>query len=456
MRYILSILFLTISLFGFDYHLKSYTMADGVECFFGLASKTNRVNGGNIVNSCYIETDEGYVVIDSGPTYSYAQQAYKIMREKKNIPVKYVINTSPSEAHILGNGFYKEQDAYLIGPKGYKTGEANYIHEIEDTITEDAFVNTRLTSLDKYVDKSYSLNISGLEIKIIRIIKDSDRFLTIHIPQKNIIFVGDMIFNNRLPSLRHGQSLIKWLGAIKKIEQISWKRIISAHGTQTKYSALKNTQSYLSILKERVEESIRNGEDINSALNTINLFSFMEDTLYEEWHTHNVSIAYNEISEYMKKNQPTKKTTPKIIQTKTEPKKTHVKKIVKTKKRKKVNAIPYYGFNRAMRLAKKNKKIVLLKIHSDNCPFCDELDRVLARNSRVKKIINRNYMMVGLNNSREKLPLGIEVKLTPSLVFIRPDTKKVTMITPGIEALGELINVLKEGILDGRSGGYLE
>ena len=99
--------------------------------------------------------------------------------------------------------------------------------------------------------------------------------------------------------------------------------------------------------------------------------------------------------------------------------------------------------------------MVLLKIRSDNCPFCDELDNVLRENSEVKRLINQNFVMVAMNNSREELPLNINIGLTPSLAFIRADTQEVKMIIPGIEALGELVDIVKEGIADGRRDGYL-
>ncbi|HHH20277.1 MAG TPA: hypothetical protein ENK86_07200 [Campylobacterales bacterium] len=121
-----------------------------------------------------------------------------------------------------------------------------------------------------------------------------------------------------------------------------------------------------------------------------------------------------------------------------------------------VRRIQSYPYATAMRKAHANKKIVLIKIRSDNCPYCDELDTTIQSNSTVKRLIQQNYLMVSKNISREALPLGIEVQLTPSLAFIRPDTKQVVMITPGIEALGELIDILKEGAQDGRRNGYLK
>ena len=470
MKYIISLLFFTIAVFGFDYHLKSYKMAKDVECFFGLSSTANEINGGNIINSCYVRTKEGYVVIDSGPTYSYAQQANRVINNKERLPVKYLINTTAEEPHILGSSFYKEQGAKLIGPKDYKRYENRDFFELEKSIGSDAFQNTRIVPLDQYISSDETIYVGGLEIKILKIIKDSDHYLIVYIPNRNIIFVGDMIFNNRLPSLKNGRSIVRWMEAIKKIERTSWKRLISSHGINTRYTAIKNTKSYLTILEHTVSQKIESGETKESILNSTKMFSFMEDTLYPECHRENVSFAYDELSQKITKIEkrepiesrniiPTPKNTivevivPKAFQKKSIPK--AVPKSIKKHKKYKEPNIRYYSFHQALKKAKADKKILLIKVRSDNCPFCNELDTILKKNNEVKRLINKNFVMVTINNSQDELPLNLHIGLTPSLVFVRPDRQEVKMIIPGIEALGELVDTLKEGIVDGRREGYL-
>ncbi|NEW61733.1 hypothetical protein GSY74_10585 [Sulfurovum sp. bin170] len=461
MRYLITLSFLTISLFGFDYHLKPYTMTKNVVCFFGLGTEAHENNGGNIANSCYIELKDGYVVVDSGPTYSYAQQAYTIMQNRKNLPVKYIINTSIDESQILGNGFYKEQGAILLGPKGY---DENIELTLDKKITPDAFVNTRVVPLDREITKDTKIKCCTMRIDIDKIIEDDDNYLTVYIPDRKLILAGDMIFNNRLPSLNNGRSLLKWIEALKKIENSSWDTIISAHGVKTKRSSLKNTKSYLTMLRDEVRESIKNGSSREDAIENIKMLSFQEDKLYDIWHKKNISLAYDELKNEEKSNptialvppmESKKVDKPKVVQEKEKPKKPEIEKPKEVKK-KREPSIQYDNFDTAMRLAKKYKKIVLLKIRSDNCPYCDELDIVMKRSSKIKRMVNANYRMTYLNNSRDKLPLGIEVGLTPALVFIRPDTKEIVMTIKGIRAIGELIDVLKEGIKDGRANGYLK
>lgn len=468
MKYIISLLFFTISVFGFDYHLKSYNMAEGVECFFGLSSTANEINGGNIINSCYIKTKEGYVVIDSGPTYSYAQQANQAINKKERLPVKYVITTTAEETHFLGNSFYKEQGARLIGPKEHKKYENREEFQLQKSISIDTFQNTRVVPLDQYIESDETIYLGGVEINIIKIIDESDHYLVVHIPQRGIIFVGDMVFNNRLLSLKSGRSIVHWLKALRKIEGVSWQRLISAHGINTRYTAMKNTKSYLTILKNTIVQKIERGESKESIIQNTKMFSFMEDALYDECHKDNVLFAYNELSKSVSKikkesngvktiiNPPVvikkEPIVPKTFQKKSTAIKVEAKSPVK---RYTQPNIRYYSFHQAIKKARANQKMVLLKIRSDNCPFCDELDNILRENREVKRLINQNFVMVAMNNSREELPLNIKVGLTPSLAFIRADTQEVKMIIPGIEALAELVETLKEGVTDGQRDGYL-
>jgi hypothetical protein len=234
---------------------------------------------------------------------------------------------------------------------------------------------------------------------------------------------------------------------------------------------MKNTKSYLTILRDTITQKIERGESKESILESTKMFSFMEDALYTECHRDNVSFAYDELSQKVSKIEsrtPILEISSKEIESKNVvlpskitkievivPKAFQKKSLPKSVKKNREPNIHYYTFHQAVKKAKANKKILLIKVRSDNCPFCDELDTVLRKNNEVKRLINKNFVMVTMNNSRDELPLNINIGLTPSLVFVRADTQEVKMIIPGIEALGELVDTLKEGIVDGHREGYL-
>jgi len=465
MHYFLVFLLFTSSLFGFDYHLKPYPISDGVNCFFGLPSKVTKDNGGNMINSCYIESNDAYIVIDSGPTYSYAQATYAIMEREKKLPVKYVISTSSDEAHILGNSFFKEQGATLIGSKNYKR---HLVKDkkllIADKVSKDAIHNTRLVALDNYLENDLSILLDGLKIDI-KAIKNDDEHLIVHIPSKKIVFAGDMIFNNRIVPLKNNRSLLVWQEGLELLNSLVWEDVISAHGYMTKRSALKNTQSYLALLKSEVKSSILSGESREDAIKNIKLSAFSEDRLYAFWHPKNVASVYDE---FTKKKEleinAISKITTSVAKSETK-KRVEVKKIVKKelvkpkpKKivKKKVTSVNYVSFATAKKQAKAKNKIIFLKVRSTTCKYCDELDSVISSNSKVKTILNKYFMVVNLNSDYDEIPYGINIQHTPTLIFLKPNSKRPLMNLTGIKALGEFYGILKEVVADGHAGGYLK
>lgn len=464
MHYFLSFLFFTSYLFGFDYHLKPYAISEGVNCFFGLPSSVTKDNGGNMINSCYIETEDGYIVIDSGPTYSYAQATYAIMEKVKKVPVKYVINTSSDEVHILGNGFFKEQGAILLGPKDYKRHLIeNKKLLIADKISKDAIYNTRLVPLDNYLEDDLAILLGDIKVNI-KEIKNDDEHLIVHIPSKKIVFAGDMIFNNRIVPLKNSRSIVVWQEGLELLNSLSWEDVVSSHGYMTRRSALKNTQSYLSLLKSEVKSSILNGESREDAIKNIKLSAFSEDRLYAFWHPKNVASVYDEFTQ---KKEPEinaiSKTITSVAKSETK-KRDEVKKIVKQELVKpkpkkivktKVTSVNYVSFATAKKQAKAKNKIIFLKVRSTTCKYCDELDRVIASNNKVKNILNRYFEVVNLNSDYDAIPYDIRIECTPTLIFMKPDSREPLMNLTGIRALGEFLEVLKEAVVDGHNGGYL-
>ena len=55
------------------YELQPQPLAEGVWLLEGSTANFDKVNGGNIVNTGFIVTDSGVVVIDSGPSRRYGE-----------------------------------------------------------------------------------------------------------------------------------------------------------------------------------------------------------------------------------------------------------------------------------------------------------------------------------------------------------------------------------------------
>jgi len=213
---------LTFSLQAFEYNLVPQKLSENVYCFFGKPENISKENGGNMVNTCFVQTKEGFIVIDSGPTYGYASQAFNQMQKIAVLPVKYVINTHDHDDHWLGNSFYKEKGALLIGPETYEQNVLPGMStRMEQSVSKETYAGTKVVKLDKVVHDMFSFTLGATVFKIKQLVKQAHTQgdLVIYLSQEKVLFAGDLVFNDRVSSLRDG-SLIGSLQALDLIDSL--------------------------------------------------------------------------------------------------------------------------------------------------------------------------------------------------------------------------------------------
>ncbi|MDM5264173.1 MBL fold metallo-hydrolase [Sulfurovum sp. XTW-4] len=285
---------------AYEYALTPVKVSEDVHCFFGALENITKENGGNMVNTCFVQTKQGFVVIDSGPTYAYAKQAYTQMQMIENLPVKYVINTHDHDDHWLGNSFYKSKDALLIGPRTY---EQNVVVGMETrmqrTLGSEIYGKTEIVSLDTVVDNNLTLNVGGKILEIQQLVSKAHTQgdLIVYLPDEKVLFAGDLVFNGRVTSIRDG-SIIGSIKALEKIEARHPKVIIGGHGYKTDANATQALKSYLLEMKEAVLDALDNDVSIEQVTKKVTMPKYKEMKLYDILHSRNVFEAYRELEMY--------------------------------------------------------------------------------------------------------------------------------------------------------------
>ncbi len=281
----------------FDYQLKAKKISENVYCFFGALETISKKNGGNMVNSCYVQTKEAFVVIDSGPTFAYAKQAYAHMQKIANLPVKYVINTHDHDDHWLGNSFYKSKGATLIASKNC---EENIVVGMKTrmgtTLGKKLFGQTKIVKIDKIVDDNLTLTVGDEKFEITQPISiaHTNGDLIVYLPNKKVLFVGDLLFNGRLTSLRDG-SILGSLEALDVIDSYHAKNIIGGHGYETDENATAEFRQYLSEIKKQVLKAQDEDVGMEQITQKVKMPYFKKNKLYDELHNRNVLDAYKEL-----------------------------------------------------------------------------------------------------------------------------------------------------------------
>lgn len=286
-----------VHLQAFEYGLKPVKVSDEIYCFFGKAEAMNRHNNGNMVNSCFVDMKSSWLVIDSGPSYNYAKESLKEMNKIKSLDISYVINTHVHDDHWLGNGFYKEHGAKIVGSHVFKSEVSP--HEktrMEKSITEAAFSQTVVTLPSMFIDKDQMIQVSENVVKLIHL-KGSGHTkgdIIVYIPHLKAAFAGDLIFNSRVLSLRDG-NINNWIKSLEKLESMNLDYLIGGHGELTAKDSLMMTKKYLLLLKSAVKEALDDGVGIDEAVKGIDFKAFKEISMYKELHKRNVDTAYRSL-----------------------------------------------------------------------------------------------------------------------------------------------------------------
>ena len=291
----------TISLFGFDYKLEPKQVSKNVWCFFGALEGPNKTNGGNMSNSCYVKTKDSYVLIDAGPTYKFAKQAYTAMSQIKKLPVSLVINTHDHDDHWLGSGYYKEKfNAKLIGTstinENYTKGDKTRMFNL---LTKDAVDGTVIVSLDETISNITTMKTGGKNFIIIPVgtKAHSSEDLFIYFENEKVLFAGDLVMNGRITSNRDG-SVIGQLKALKMIEDNGWDVLVPGHGFDTSKTAVNEATQYFTLLKTRIMEAVENDVGAGSANDVVSLKEFEDKAMYEKLNSRNIFDAYRELEFY--------------------------------------------------------------------------------------------------------------------------------------------------------------
>lgn len=283
---------------AFDYQLQATKVSDNVWCFLGALEGPSKKNAGNMVNTCYVKTSDSYVVVDSGPSYQYAKQAYAIMSAIEALPATTVISTHEHDDHWLGNSFYKDKfKAEIIGPKyindNYKEGDKTRMFNV---LPANAIEGTKIIPVDIIPTEQFKLSIGGEEFEIVPIgtKAHTDEDFFIYMPKRKVLFAGDLAMNGRITSNRHG-SLLGQLKAIKMMKAKDYETFVPGHGVDTSKNAMDDAEKYFTLLYERIQQALEDDVEMTELAEVIPMEEFKDRAMFNALNGQNVQEAFTEL-----------------------------------------------------------------------------------------------------------------------------------------------------------------
>lgn len=250
----------------FDYRLEPVRVAQGTWVFVGRNEDFSFSNGGNILNTGFVVTPAGVVVIDTGPSKRYGEQMRAAIRRITDRPVVRVFNTHHHPDHFLGNQGYDDVGvAALPETIAGIAREGNALAENMYRLNGDWMKDTEAVTPRQRVTPGDE-TIGGHVFSLVSLGGHTAGDLVLFDRTTGVLFTGDLVFHGRAATTPHAD-IARWLGALETLERLPFKVMVPGHGAVVSDArAIAQTRDYLLWLQDTLKAAADRGLDMNEAM----------------------------------------------------------------------------------------------------------------------------------------------------------------------------------------------
>jgi cyclase len=226
-----------------------------------VASETTGANFG------LVQTDAGSVLIDAPWIPSQARAWRKEVELRSPNGVAYRIHTDDHLDHILGSCFmppaltvaHETAWKHLKG-LDHDTMVQHALEQAQDRVGDLAaqLAEVSLVMPEITVGKGMALWCAGRPIEIIHLGGHSPASLAVFVPDRGVLFAGDLVVNGIHPYMADANSR-EWISALEQIRTMDVRIIVPGHGQPGGLEIIERLYEYLVDFRARVEASFRAG-----------------------------------------------------------------------------------------------------------------------------------------------------------------------------------------------------
>ncbi|MBZ0105968.1 MAG: MBL fold metallo-hydrolase [Sulfuricella denitrificans] len=304
MKFIIKLLMIFTALWtggaAFAVTLSAHPVAENVYVIVGETGMRTYQNEGMNANSGFVVTDEGVVVIDSGPTWQVAKEIHRVIRKLTRQPVKVVVNTGGQDHRWLGNGYFKSIGAEIIAARpalaDMQARGDMQLQELRKAIRKKA-AGTRPVYPDRFFDSSENLKLGKQEIRLLYFYGGhTPGDSVVWLPQQGVLFSGDMIYVDRMLGVLPFSHTRNWLASFAEMEKLEPRLIVPGHGQVCDLArARRDTRDYLTLLRDHMKQALDQGSDLQTAITSLDQSAFGYLRHYDLLSGGNASRTYLEL-----------------------------------------------------------------------------------------------------------------------------------------------------------------
>lgn len=244
----------------FDYGLKLVQIAEDTWFIEGLTEDFSVENGGNIVNTAFIATGDGVLVLDTGVSRRYGEALRAAIRSVTDEPIRRVINSHHHPDHFLGNQAFKDVPiAALAETQKQIRHHGDSFAENMYRLTGDWMRGTEVVLPTETIEPGVE-QMGRHRLEWIRMGGHSGADLVLFDHTTGVLFPFDLVFHQRALTTPHTPGLQPWREEIARLRAYPFKLIVPGHGPLVRdQRALDQMDAYLEWLDRTLTDAAEQG-----------------------------------------------------------------------------------------------------------------------------------------------------------------------------------------------------
>ncbi len=253
-------------------------------------------------NCGIIITQEGVVLIDSGPNPPDSLIILEAVKKLTSQPIRFLINTETHNDHTTGNFVFSPPVVVIAaagatqGIKEYYSAERNRKLMAQSNEMRDAFRDFRLVTPHVEFTGRLVLNMGDRTLELLQLNKiHSEADTAIWLPKERVLFSAATAAVKRLGFFRPFVTIENVKAALKKLKALNPAIVVPAHGTPGTVQLLTETETFYDVLLDRVGKMISEGKSLDEIKASLRLPEYQSWSGGKERLDTNIEAAYRAI-----------------------------------------------------------------------------------------------------------------------------------------------------------------
>jgi quinoprotein relay system zinc metallohydrolase 2 len=278
---------------------RAMEVAPGLFVLPGVDEDASAANLDGIANTGFVLGREAVAVIDPGGSLAHGRLLRQAVVAATPLPIRHLILTHVHPDHVMGAAAFADCGAEVIGHARLPAALAQrgeFYRRMLDREMGEAAAGSGALAPTRLVEDRLELDLGGRVLALqAQPTAHTDNDLTLFDTATRILWTGDLLFVDRIPSL--DGSLLGWLKVLQALQAVPAAGAVPGHGPPSVPwpEAARDVYRYLLALRDGTRAAIAAGIGIAEAPSRVALDEARHWRLAEAYHARNVTAAYREL-----------------------------------------------------------------------------------------------------------------------------------------------------------------